>query len=117
LAYDLGVKLEWDAEKNRRNIRKHGISQEVTTEDFERAITREQRLRLISGEWIAGDLAVLRKYLGLSQKQFAGRIGISINTLQNWEQGRRTPDGPAKALLRLLVKHPRLVLDHLENAS
>ncbi|MDZ7792143.1 MAG: helix-turn-helix domain-containing protein [Spirochaetia bacterium] len=48
-------------------------------------ITREQRLRLISGAWKTGDLAALRKYLGLSQKQFALRIGISINTLQNWE--------------------------------
>lgn len=90
---------------------------EVAARDFERAITRQQRLRLISGEWLSGDVAVLRKYLGLSQKEFAGRIGISINTLQNWEQGRRTPDGPAKALLRLLVKHPRLALDDLENAS
>ncbi len=91
--------------------------QELSLKDFERAITREQRLRLVSGEWETGDLAALREYLGLSQKQFAGRIGISINTLQNWEQGRRSPDGPAKALLRLLVKHPRLVLHDLENVS
>lgn len=90
---------------------------ELTASDFNHAISREQRIRLISGEWRAGDMTALRQYLGLSQKQFAGRIGISINTLQNWEQGRRTPDGPAKALLRLLVKHPRLVLDDLENAS
>ncbi|MFP4566932.1 MAG: helix-turn-helix domain-containing protein [Spirochaetaceae bacterium] len=90
---------------------------EVAAKDFERAITRQQRLRLMSGEWMSGDVALLRKYLGLSQKEFAGRIGISINTLQNWEQGRRTPDGPAKALLRLLAKHPRLALDDLENAS
>ena len=90
---------------------------ELTTSDFDRAISREQRTRLISGEWQAGDMTALRRYLGLSQKQLAERIGISINTLQNWEQGRRNPDGPAKALLRLLVKHPRLVLDDLENAS
>lgn len=91
--------------------------QELTAGDFDRAIPREQRIRLMSGEWISDDMPALRRYLGLSQKQFAERIGISINTLQNWEQGRRKPDGPAKALLRLLVKHPRLVLDDLENAS
>ena len=91
--------------------------QELTSKDFERGITREQRLRLISGEWKTGDLATLRKYLGLSQKQFALRIGISINTLQNWEQGRRHPDGPAKALLRLIAKYPRLLLHDLEKVS
>lgn len=90
---------------------------ELTTNDFNHAISREQRIRLISGEWRVGDLTALRRYLGISQKEFAERIGISINTLQNWEQGRRTPDGPAKALLRLLVKHPRLVLDDLKSAS
>lgn len=90
---------------------------ELTANDFDRTISREQRIRLISGEWRPGDMNALRRYLGLSQKQFAGRIGISINTLQNWEQGRRNPDGPAKALLRLLVKHPRLVLDDIESAS
>jgi DNA-binding transcriptional regulator YiaG len=87
---------------------------EMTSKDFERAITREQRLRLISGEWKSGDLAALRKYMGLSQKQFALRTGISINTLQNWEQGRRNHDGPAKALLRLVAKYPRLLLHDLE---
>ena len=90
---------------------------ELTSGDFERAISREQRSRLIAGEWRTGDMPALRRYLGLSQKQFAGRIGISVSTLQNWEQGRRNPDGPAKALFRLLAKHPRLVLEDIETAS
>jgi putative transcriptional regulator len=90
---------------------------ELTIGDFERAISREQRARLTAGEWRTGDMTALRRYLGLSQKQFAGRIGISVSTLQNWEQGRRTPDGPAKALLRILAKHPRLVFDDMEDAS
>ena len=90
---------------------------ELTTSDFERAISREQRSRLMTGEWRTGDMPALRRYLGLSQNQFAGRMGISVSTLQNWEQGRRNPDGPAKALLRLLAKHPRLVLDDMENVS
>ena len=90
---------------------------ELTRNDFNRAITRAQRRRLISGDWESGDLAALRKFLGLTQKQFAGRIGISVDTLQNWEQDRRQPDGPARALLRLLAMHPRLVLHDLEKVS
>jgi putative transcriptional regulator len=93
------------------------MSEELNRKDFNRAITREQRRRLISGDWQAGDLAALRKYLGLTQKQFAHRIGISIDTLQNWEQDRRHPEGPARALLRILAKHPRLVMHDLEQAS
>jgi putative transcriptional regulator len=76
-------------------------------------ITRTQRQRLIAGTWQPGDLAALRRFLGLTQAQFAGRIGISLDTLQNWEQDRRQPDGPARALLRLLARHPRLVLRDL----
>ena len=90
---------------------------ELTKKDFSKSITREQRRRLISGDWKTGDLAALRKFLGLTQKQFSKRIGISIDTLQNWEQDLRQPEGPAKALLRIHAKHPRLVLHDLEQAS
>ena len=91
--------------------------QDISGKSFKRAITREQRQRLISGNWKTGDLAALRVYLGLTQKQFANCIGISINTLQNWEQDRRQPEGPARALLRILAKHPRLILQDLEKVS
>ncbi len=86
---------------------------ELTEADFARMITRAQRQRLIAGTWQSGDLAALRRFLGLTQEQFAGRIGISVDTLQNWEQERRQPDGPARALLRLLARHPRLILQDL----
>lgn len=90
---------------------------ELTEKDFERAITRAQRQRLINGEWKAGDLTALRKFVGLTQKDFADRIGISVGTLRNWEQQRRNPEGPAKALLRLLAKHPGLILKDLKKVS
>lgn len=60
-----------------------------------------------------GDLVALRKFLNLTQAELAGRIGISVDSLQNWEQDRRQPDGPARALLRLIAKHPRLILNDL----
>lgn len=49
--------------------------------------------------------------LGLSQTQFATLLGISEDTLQNWEQGRRRPTGPAKVLLKVAARHPRVILE------
>lgn len=86
---------------------------ELTEADFARMITRAQRKRLIAGTFEAGDLVALRKFLSLTQAELAGRIGISVDSLQNWEQGRRQPDGPARALLRLIARHPRLILNDL----
>jgi putative transcriptional regulator len=56
-------------------------------------------------------IAAVRAKLGFSQTQFAHAFGISLDTLQNWEQGRRHPSGPAKVLLRVAAKHPEAVLD------
>ena len=55
----------------------------------------------------------VREKLKVSQNEFALMIGVSVRTLQNWEQGRRKPEGPAKALLRIASKNPRAVLDAL----
>ena len=52
-----------------------------------------------------------RGKLGLSQSKFATLLGISEDTLQNWEQGRREPTGPAKVLLKIASKHPRVLLE------
>jgi putative transcriptional regulator len=55
----------------------------------------------------------IRERLGLSQSRFASIIGVSVRTLQNWEQGRREPEGPAKALLRVVDREPQAVLQAL----
>jgi putative transcriptional regulator len=55
----------------------------------------------------------IRERLGLSQSRFASIIGVSVRTLQNWEQGRREPEGPAKALLRVVDREPQAVLHAL----
>lgn len=55
----------------------------------------------------------VREKLNVSQIEFALMIGVSVRTLQNWEQGRREPEGPAKALLKIASKNPRAVLDAL----
>jgi len=60
------------------------------------------------------DIRAIREHFGLSQSQFAMLMGISVSTLQNWEQGRREPEGPARALLRVAETHPEAVLDALQ---
>lgn len=63
------------------------------------------------------EVAAIREEFGLSQAKFASLLGISVRTIQNWEQGRRTPRGPARVLLRVAAKHPRAVLDIVRQAS
>ena len=53
----------------------------------------------------------VRDKLGLSQSKFAAILGISADTLQNWEKGRRTPTGPAKVLLKIAARHPEVLLE------
>lgn len=57
------------------------------------------------------DIKKIREGYQLTQAQFAAMLGISLSTLQNWEQGRRIPEGPAMVLLRVAQKHPEAVLD------
>ena len=56
------------------------------------------------------DVAAIREEYGLSQAKFAALLGISVRTLQNWEQGRRHPQGPARVLLRVAARYPKAVL-------
>ena len=59
------------------------------------------------------DVRAIRAKLRKSQSEFAVMIGVSISTLQNWEQGRRVPEGPARALLRVAEKNPKAVAEAL----
>jgi putative transcriptional regulator len=63
------------------------------------------------------DVKAVRAKLGASQTEFALMIGVSVATLRNWEQGRRTPEGPALALLRVAAKNPKAVADALHGRS
>jgi len=56
------------------------------------------------------DVVAIRKQLKLSQGEFAARFGFKLDALQNWEQGRRRPDGAARALLRVIEREPEAVL-------
>ena len=59
------------------------------------------------------EVAQARQKSGLSQTQFAEALGISKRTLQEWEQGRRSPSGAAQTLIRIAKRHPEVVREAL----
>lgn len=60
-------------------------------------------------EFQPADIKAIRGALGQTQVQFAQMIGVSVSTLRNWEQGRRVPEGPARALLLVASRNPEAV--------
>jgi putative transcriptional regulator len=88
----------------------------------ERRRRRHQRLAKLAGPGEAQrpppsatdiDVRAVRALTGLSQPKFAELLGIELATLRNWEQGRRSPTGPARALLRAICKSPIEVVQAL----
>lgn len=91
---------------------------ELTEADFARAIPRRQRARIMQGKIENGDdVIALRRFTGMTQDAFATALGISVHTLRNWEQGRRAPEGPALALLRVAARHPKVLQENLAAAG
>ncbi len=90
---------------------------ELTREELSRALTRAQRMRIVAGRLEPGDVAALRRFICLTQEQFAEALGISVHTLRNWEQDRVKPDGPGLALLRIAARHPRIVRENVNSAA
>lgn len=60
---------------------------------------------------VASDIARLRIKIGLTQKAFAKALGVSGQTVNNWEKGRKRPDGASARLLQIVEKHPEAVLN------
>jgi putative transcriptional regulator len=62
------------------------------------------------------DVRAIRTKLGMTQEEFAGRFGFSVNTLRHWEQGKRQPEGPTRAYLLVIDRAPKAVQKALEAA-
>jgi putative transcriptional regulator len=86
--------------------------------DFEELVDSVREAgRILRGEarpsreftFSAQDVQAIRKKLRKSQDEFALMIGVSVATLRNWEQGRRQPHGPARALLKIASENPKAV--------
>ena len=76
-------------------------------------IRRKQLKASRAFEYQAADIKAIRSGLGKSQAEFAMMIGVSKDTLQNWEQGRRRPVGPARALLKIAEENPKAIVEAL----
>jgi putative transcriptional regulator len=94
----------------------------VKQKDFERLVASVKQAGAIRRgqlkpgrvtEFRPEDVRAIRGKLEKSQEEFALMIGVSVATLQNWEQGRRRPEGPARALLRVAAKNPQAIVEAL----
>ena len=72
-----------------------------------RAIKRGEHGRVIN----VPEVSQIRERTGLSQARFAQLLGVSVRTLQEWEQGRRVPSGAARTLLLIAAKNPHALLE------
>ena len=84
---------------------KRNIGQEIL--DGLRELKSGERGRVIN----VPDVASIRKKTGLSQARFAVLLGVSVRTLQDWEQGRRAPSGAARTLLMVADRNPHALLE------
>ncbi|HEX7236465.1 MAG TPA: helix-turn-helix domain-containing protein [Gammaproteobacteria bacterium] len=62
---------------------------------------------------VVADVQAIRKSANVSQARFAKLIGVNLRTLQNWEQGRTRPTGPALALLKIVASNPKSAIEAL----
>lgn len=90
-----------------KQIIKHATEDDTRTDgiDFDAAL-KDGRLRVVPNL----DVPAIRSKTGLSQDRFARVFQISPHTLRNWEQGRRVPDGPARALLMAIDRDPEALM-------
>jgi len=120
----MSLRFEWDPARNDANQQKHGLRfedarppmsddlqiRELNERDFKHMIRASTRRRIMEGRIESRkDIAALRRFTKLSQKEFARALEISVHTLRNWEQGRRQPEGPAIALLKIAARHPNII--------
>jgi putative transcriptional regulator len=88
-----------------KTMAKRNVGMEIL--DGLRQLKRGEVGRVIS----VPPVATIRERTGLSQAKFASLLGVSVRTLQEWEQGRRAPSGAARTLLMVAAKNPRALLE------
>jgi putative transcriptional regulator len=93
------------ATKKKRSVNARNIGQEIL--DGLRDIKAGKIGRVINHP----DVGKVREKTGLSQARFAELLGVSVRTLQEWEQGRRAPSGAARTLLLIADRNPKALLD------
>ena len=79
------------------------------------AHSKGEKNSTLEHEQQAIDVKAIREKTGMSQQHFCATFGISIGTLRHWEQGLRTPRGPARVLLKVVERNPKAVIEAVEN--
>jgi len=100
----------------RVRLKADGRVVELTADGRERDITAAARLPARPGRDTQGDAAYakrIRAAARLTQSEFADSIGVPLETVRNWEQGKRAPRGPARALLKLIETAPDIAFSIL----
>ncbi len=90
----------------RVRLKADGRIVEVLPDGTERAVAPQAPARTEASEDSAGYARRVRAATGLTQTAFAARIGVPVDTVRNWEQGKRAPRGPARALLKMIETSP-----------
>jgi putative transcriptional regulator len=75
----------------------------------EKLLESVRQMKAGEGTVVYSPVIAARQKSGLTQSQFAELMGVSLRTLQEWEQGRRNPSGAAKTLLRVAESHPEVL--------
>jgi putative transcriptional regulator len=97
-------------------MKKDDFSKLVESIKEARRIKRGKRRPSRCFRYRVPNIKSIRRKLNVSQSEFALMIGVSTGTVQNWEQGRREPEGPAVALLKVAEKNPHAVFEALHAA-
>ena len=104
----------------RVRLKADGRIVEILPDGSERALSSAAVPPLANGGDDAADAAYakgVRARTKLTQAEFASRIGVPIETVRNWEQGKRSPRGPARALLKVIDKAPHVAFAVLSTAK
>jgi putative transcriptional regulator len=104
----------------RVRLKADGRIVEILPDGSERALSNGFTPHVANGGGQAADAAYargVRARTKLTQAEFAARIGVPIETVRNWEQGKRSPRGPARALLKVIDKAPQVAFAVLSTAK
>lgn len=92
--------------------------EELSAADFERSIPAALRRRVAAGHIESGaDITAIRRFVGLSAADFARALGVTPETLLEWESGSSQPDGPGVSLLRIAARHPGVLRENVTSAA